>query len=254
MCVFVFSPTDRRPARRNNTTKMPPRNHSIIGVTKSSCGALVFNIVLVLRGALLTVWFMLCVILGCLVAIPMVNNVCCGRRRSAHTTAFFRHCFVAAALWLFLVAHGGVQFRSPDVPRILCSLYSPVSAWLAGITTRHRDWHLTTVQGSAIYVANHQTYLDLSFFGQVCAPAFSRARGEAHAHTHPLTTRTGARYTRRQSLPKNTVCVAKSTLKYIPLFGLFWYAAGNIFVDRQRRNVAIKSMDATAQRLRDGSW
>jgi 1-acyl-sn-glycerol-3-phosphate acyltransferase len=62
------------------------------------------------------------------------------------------------------------------------------------------------------------------------------------SHSHPVP----------QSLPVNTVCVAKTTLKWVPLFGIFWYASGNVYVDRQRRDSAVQSLDAAAQRLRDG--
>lgn len=32
---------------------------------------------------------------------------------------------------------------------------------------------------------------------------------------------------------------------------MFWYASGNVYVDRQRRDSAVQSLDAAAQRLRD---
>jgi 1-acyl-sn-glycerol-3-phosphate acyltransferase len=34
------------------------------------------------------------------------------------------------------------------------------------------------------------------------------------------------------------------------IFGLFWYASGNIYIDRNRRDSAVQSLDVAADRLR----
>jgi hypothetical protein len=117
-------------------------------VSKQEHGAFLAYLVVTVRLLLLTVWFFVACLLGCIICI--------------------------------------FQFRSPDIPRIVCSFYSPVSAWLAGIRLVQHNWqHTLVADNSAVYVANHQTFLDLSFFGQ--------------------------------QLPKNTVCVAKSDLKWVPV-------------------------------------
>jgi hypothetical protein len=123
---------------------------SLFAVSKETHGAVLTNLVIAVRSTLLVLWFFLSCLLGCILCI--------------------------------------FKFRSPDVPRIICSFYSPVSAWLAGIRLVQQDWHHTVdADNSAVYLANHQTFLDLSFFGQ--------------------------------QLPKNTVCVAKSDLKWVPVSG-----------------------------------
>lgn len=123
---------------------------SLFAVSKETHGAVLATLVIAVRTVLLVLWFFLSCLLGCILCI--------------------------------------FKFRSPDVPRIICSFYSPVSAWLAGIRLVQQDWHHTVdADNSAVYLANHQTFLDLSFFGQ--------------------------------QLPKNTVCVAKSDLKWVPVSG-----------------------------------
>jgi len=135
-----------------------------------------------------------------------------GVRMLLLTVWFFLSCIIGCVLCIF-------KWRSPDLPQLVCSFYSPVSAWLAGMRLVQRDWHHTKVaDDAAIYVANHQTFLDLSFFGQ--------------------------------NMPNRVVCTAKRELAWVPFFGLFWYASGNIFIDRQRRDSAVKSLDAGTDRLK----
>lgn len=118
---------------------------------------------------------------------------------------------------------------------MVCRFYSPISAFIAGIDVNMIDWENTKSKtrselffkkkkivffllehdGAAVYCSNHQSYIDLGMFGQVW---LVKTRIFFTFHW--------------QTLPKNTVCVGKTTLKWIPFFGFFWYAAGCIYVNR----------------------
>lgn len=85
---------------------------------------------------------------------------------------------------------------------------------------------LASGEPNAVYVSNHQSLLDLSFFGNsnlflcqnsICFVVFTNFQIFFFSNLE---------------LPKRTVCVAKHTLKYVPLFGLFWMASGNVFIER----------------------
>ncbi|OJT21680.1 1-acyl-sn-glycerol-3-phosphate acyltransferase [Archangium sp. Cb G35] len=73
----------------------------------------------------------------------------------------------------------------------------------------------------AIYVSNHQSTLDIPI--------------------HFVT------------VPVNFRYVAKHQLKYVPLIGWYLWFAGHIFVNRGRREKAIASLDAAAQKIRSGT-
>ncbi|AKJ03135.1 1-acyl-sn-glycerol-3-phosphate acyltransferase [Archangium gephyra] len=72
-----------------------------------------------------------------------------------------------------------------------------------------------------IYVSNHQSTLDIPI--------------------HFVT------------VPVNFRYVAKHQLKYVPLIGWYLWFAGHIFVNRGRREKAIASLDAAAQKIRGGT-
>jgi len=72
-----------------------------------------------------------------------------------------------------------------------------------------------------IYVSNHQSSLDIPI--------------------HFVT------------VPVNFRYVAKHQLKYVPFVGWYLWYAGHIFVNRGRRDKAIASLDAAAQKIRNGT-
>ncbi|WP_369602181.1 1-acylglycerol-3-phosphate O-acyltransferase [Hahella sp. SMD15-11] len=58
-------------------------------------------------------------------------------------------------------------------------------------------------------------------------------------------------------VPKGAVSVGKSVLKWVPLFGQMYWLAGNVLINRSRRNQAVATMNATAeamQRERKSIW
>lgn len=66
------------------------------------------------------------------------------------------------------------------------------------------------VRKPAIYVANHQSYMDFFTFGSI--------------------------------YPNSTVVIGKKELIFLPFFGFLFWAAGNILLDRKNRNKAVNSL------------
>jgi 1-acyl-sn-glycerol-3-phosphate acyltransferase len=77
--------------------------------------------------------------------------------------------------------------------------------------------HLESHQ-PCIYVANHQSGMDMATFGTL--------------------------------YPKRTVVVGKKELLYIPFFGLFFKAAGNIIINREKRVSAIAGLSAAVEHIK----
>mmetsp|Transcript_27909 Transcript_27909/g.67821 ORF Transcript_27909/g.67821 Transcript_27909/m.67821 type:complete len:301 (-) Transcript_27909:101-1003(-) len=137
-------------------------------------------------------------------------------------SAYFRA--LGLGVWLIISCIIGLfvcvwKFHDPDVPRIITTyIYSPLSLIIGGWRIHHRDYHKIP-KTSAVYMGNHQSVADLLIFGS--------------------------------ATPRNCVCVAKSELKWVPVFGLFWYASGNIFIERKKLASAKQSLDEATSRLRD---
>ncbi|MFT2111197.1 1-acylglycerol-3-phosphate O-acyltransferase [Marinomonas sp. 2405UD68-3] len=71
--------------------------------------------------------------------------------------------------------------------------------------------------GQAVYVANHQNNMDLFIFPSV--------------------------------FPKKTVTVGKKSIIWIPLFGLLYWASGNILINRNNRQKAIATIDQIVDQM-----
>jgi 1-acyl-sn-glycerol-3-phosphate acyltransferase len=70
-----------------------------------------------------------------------------------------------------------------------------------------------------IYVANHQDNFDVMIFGSV--------------------------------FPRKTIVIGKRELIWVPFFNLFYYAAGNIFLNRRKRRQAIAGIEEAGARIRE---
>jgi 1-acyl-sn-glycerol-3-phosphate acyltransferase len=70
-----------------------------------------------------------------------------------------------------------------------------------------------------IYVANHQGALDILTFGTI--------------------------------YPKNSVVIAKREIAYIPVLNLYYIGAGNILIDRKKRQSAFASIEKAAQAVKE---
>lgn len=121
------------------------------------------------------------------------------------------------------------------IPGLLLCLFRPFHSnlvywlsmgfrWVApllGFTVEIRGrQHLQQVQDQAkIFVSNHQHTLDLF----TCPYAFQ----------------------------PNTVTVGKKSLKWIPVFGLFYWLSGNILIDRGNRSRAAGTIEQAARMLNE---
>ena len=70
-----------------------------------------------------------------------------------------------------------------------------------------------------IYIGNHQDNLDMLIFGSI--------------------------------FPHGTIVIAKRELIWVPVFNLFYYAAGNIFLDRKRRRQALEGITSAGRQIRE---
>jgi len=79
--------------------------------------------------------------------------------------------------------------------------------------------NLLVKETNAVYVCNHQSVFDLA----LCS------------FTSP---------------PKDVVAIGKKELLYVPLFGLYFYASGNVLIERQKHDSAVASMQKVAEAMK----
>jgi 1-acyl-sn-glycerol-3-phosphate acyltransferase len=112
-----------------------------------------------------------------------------------------------------------VRWGHPNLDRDFARVFSWGVLRIAGVRVATEGLeHLTAAQ-PCIYVANHQSGFDMATFGAI--------------------------------YPTRTIVIGKKELKWIPLFGLFFVAAGNIMIDRQRRTKAIAGLGQAVEAIRE---
>lgn len=100
-------------------------------------------------------------------------------------------------------------------------IWSPVLLWAGGATLEVIGQENVDPNRPTIYVANHQSTIDIPAHFMAVAVPF--------------------RY------------VAKSQLKWVPLIGWYLALAGHVFVNRSNRAKAIASLNAAAAKIRGGT-
>lgn len=98
--------------------------------------------------------------------------------------------------------------------------WAPGLLWLGGANVKIEGSERVDAQRPAVFVANHQSAIDI--------PLLFRA------------------------LPMNVRFMAKRSLLHVPLLGLFMWACGCVFIDRENRQKAIGSLQKAATRVREG--
>ena len=102
--------------------------------------------------------------------------------------------------------------RNPDNTRQFCQLFRLLHPILGvQVSPSPNQFHYPH---PAVYVANHQSSLDMFLY-----PGF---------------------------LPPRTTLIGKNSLKYIPFFGVAYWLAGNIFLDRDNHNRAVQTLKKVA--------
>lgn len=88
-----------------------------------------------------------------------------------------------------------------------------------GVDVKVLNEHHLEDHRPCVYIANHQGSLDLFLLGG--------------------------------NIPNRTVAIGKKEIKFIPFFGLVFWLAGNIFIDRSNKKRALKSMEDAKRKVLD---
>jgi 1-acyl-sn-glycerol-3-phosphate acyltransferase len=124
------------------------------------------------------------------------------------------HFVIASVLGLFI---GLCRPFNPDNSRLCARAYALPALRIMGCDVRLDIGDVIDHARPAVIAANHLSNNDLFVFGQM--------------------------------LPKRTVSLGKTSLKWIPLFGQLYWLAGNVLVDRGNAAQAKKAMQTTTDTL-----
>ncbi|WLG38216.1 1-acylglycerol-3-phosphate O-acyltransferase [Pseudomonas rhodesiae] len=124
------------------------------------------------------------------------------------------HFIVAGVLGVLI---GVCRPFNPGNSRLCARLYAVPAMWLLGLNVKADVDSLRHKPGTCVIIANHQSNYDLFVFGTV--------------------------------VPHRTVCIAKKSLKWVPLFGQLFWLAGNVLIDRGNAHKARRAMLTTTDTL-----
>lgn len=131
---------------------------------------------------------------------------------------------LAAGAWLLLACVLGfflalVRWRNVSNGHFFARLASRGVLPLLGMRLRVLgEEHLLPSQ-PCIYVANHQSVLDVPILGRV--------------------------------YPTRTIVTGKKELLWVPFFGIMFFAMGNLLIDRSRKRNALSALRRVAEKMRD---
>ncbi len=109
---------------------------------------------------------------------------------------------------------------NPDNTRLFGRIYSLGGTRILGIKLNVQGLSVTKDMPPSVVIANHQSNFDLFVCGAV--------------------------------VPKRTVSIGKKSLLYIPGFGLLYWLAGSVFIDRKKGKSSKVILDATTAALTKG--
>ncbi|WQG57025.1 1-acylglycerol-3-phosphate O-acyltransferase [Pseudomonas sp. RTB3] len=124
------------------------------------------------------------------------------------------HFMVAGVLGVLL---GICRPFNPDNSRLCARLYAVPAMWILRLNVKANVDSLRQKPGPCVVIANHQSNYDLFVLGTV--------------------------------VPHRTVCIAKKSLKWVPLFGQLFWLAGNVLIDRGNAHKARRAMLTTTRTL-----
>ncbi|WP_395611025.1 lysophospholipid acyltransferase family protein [Pseudomonas sp. B22129] len=124
------------------------------------------------------------------------------------------HFMVAGVLGVLL---GVCRPFNPDNSRLCARLYALPAMRILRLNVKADVDSLRNKPGPCVILANHQSNYDLFVFGTV--------------------------------VPYRTVCIAKKSLKWVPLFGQLFWLAGNVLIDRGNAHKARRAMLTTTHTL-----
>lgn len=125
---------------------------------------------------------------------------------------WFLLCSALGVVWL-LVSPGNRQTLYM-YGRVFCRGLMRLMGWTINVTDRE---HMDAAR-PCVFVANHQSFLDVVTFGSI--------------------------------FPPRTVSAGKREIGRIPVFGWFYRLSGNLVIDRDHPRGALASLEAAAQAIR----
>jgi 1-acyl-sn-glycerol-3-phosphate acyltransferase len=131
--------------------------------------------------------------------------------------------WILIVIWLSLCCIAGfafclVRWGNPSNGHWFAKLFSWGAIRLASLHIEYDGLENLESHRPCIYVANHQSGLDMATFGSI--------------------------------YPKNTVAIGKKELLWIPFFGILFFASGNIMINRQKRVRAIAGLAQAVDAVR----
>lgn len=127
--------------------------------------------------------------------------------------------------WLLLCSFVGIClnifcWKNPVVMQKVGHVFGTGACFLLQVKIIYEKEDRERMEASkpCIYVMNHQSGLDVSIWGKI--------------------------------YPNRTVIVGKKEILWIPIFGIFFYLAGSLLLNRKNKSKAIESMDYTIQRMK----
>jgi 1-acyl-sn-glycerol-3-phosphate acyltransferase len=112
------------------------------------------------------------------------------------------------------------RFRRTGAMWVVRRLWSPTLLWAGGAKLVITGLEHIDASQPMIYASNHQSTIDI--------PVLFRA------------------------LPVDVRFAAKKSLSYVPFLGWYMWLANFIFIDRQNRHTAVKSLREAGERIRSG--
>lgn len=131
---------------------------------------------------------------------------------------------IAAAIWFCIACTIGffvsvVLWRNPSNGHRFARILAPGVLPLLKLRVRLVNPERLLDHQPCVYVANHQSNIDLFIF----------------CHFYP----------------PRTVVTGKKEVFWIPFFGVMFYAMGNVILDRKRRDRAVETLNRAVERIRD---
>lgn len=124
------------------------------------------------------------------------------------------HFLVAGAVNMFIVLR---RPFGPDNTRLCGRVYSLPALRFLGLQTELQVDELKKLTSSCVFVVNHQSNFDLFILGSV--------------------------------VPRRTVTIGKTSLRWIPIFGQIYWLAGNVLIERGNAAKAKAAMLKTTDTL-----
>lgn len=132
--------------------------------------------------------------------------------------------FILVLFCLFICCGCGLalaifQWGNPQLNPLIARWFSRWASRIAGVEIEVLGQEDLKRTGPCIYIGNHQDSMDLVIFSRV--------------------------------YPDRTVTIGKRELFWVPFFGQFFWAAGNVMINRKRRDEAVAGLSAAVKAIHE---